>query len=78
MYAWFLGGKDNYPVDVETAEQLVALEPRVPVMARVNRSFMQRATHWLALQGVRQFLSGRRARGCVRAAGGRRAPGRCA
>ncbi|MGW1022580.1 SAM-dependent methyltransferase [Streptomyces sp. NPDC002577] len=56
MYDWFLGGKDNYPVDVEMGEQLLALEPRVPVLARINRSFMQRATHWLALQGVRQFL----------------------
>ncbi|MER7975405.1 zinc ribbon domain-containing protein, partial [Streptomyces sp. NPDC096080] len=31
-------------------------DPRVPVMARVNRAFMHRATRWLAHQGVRQFL----------------------
>ena len=56
MYDWYLGGKDNYPVDEEMGRQMLALEPRVPVMARVNRAFMHRATRWLAQQGVRQFL----------------------
>ncbi|MGX4692837.1 SAM-dependent methyltransferase [Streptomyces sp. JNUCC 63] len=56
MYDWYLGGKDNYPVDEEMGRQMVALEPRVPVMAKVNRAFMHRATRWLAGQGVRQFL----------------------
>ncbi|MFE9024086.1 SAM-dependent methyltransferase [Streptomyces sp. NPDC007808] len=56
MYDWYLGGKDNYPVDEAMARQMLALDPRVPVMARVNRAFMQRATRWLAENGVRQFL----------------------
>ncbi|MEV7339794.1 SAM-dependent methyltransferase [Streptomyces sp. NPDC093544] len=56
MYDWFLGGKDNYPVDEEMAKQLLAVDPRVPVMAQVNRAFMHRATRWLAQSGVRQFL----------------------
>ncbi|MEV5935645.1 SAM-dependent methyltransferase [Streptomyces sp. NPDC052079] len=56
MYDWYLGGKDNYPVDEEMGRQMLALEPRTPVMARVNRAFMHRATRWLAGQGVRQFL----------------------
>lgn len=56
MYDWYLGGKDNYPVDQEMGRQMLALDPRVPVMARVNRAFMQRATRWLAENGVRQFL----------------------
>ncbi|MFB8773993.1 SAM-dependent methyltransferase [Streptomyces broussonetiae] len=56
MYDWYLGGKDNYPVDEEMGRQMLALDPRVPVMARVNRAFMHRATRWLAGQGVRQFL----------------------
>ncbi|MFF7241261.1 SAM-dependent methyltransferase [Streptomyces collinus] len=56
MYDWYLGGKDNYPVDEEMGRQMLALDPRVPVMARVNRAFMHRATRWLAHQGVRQFL----------------------
>ncbi|MFI0963375.1 SAM-dependent methyltransferase [Streptomyces sp. NPDC021080] len=56
MYDWYLGGKDNYPVDEEMGRQMLALDPRVPVMARVNRAFMHRATRWLARNGVRQFL----------------------
>ncbi|MEU1052336.1 SAM-dependent methyltransferase [Streptomyces sp. NPDC005876] len=56
MYDWYLGGKDNYPVDEEMGRQMLTLDPRVPVMARVNRAFMQRATRWLAGRGVRQFL----------------------
>jgi hypothetical protein len=56
MYDWYLGGKDNYPVDEEMGRQMLALDPRVPVMARVNRAFMHRATRWLSEHGVRQFL----------------------
>ncbi|WP_217207573.1 SAM-dependent methyltransferase [Streptomyces sp. AC550_RSS872] len=56
MYDWYLGGKDNYPVDEAMGQQMLALDPRVPVMARVNRAFMHRATRWLAKNGVRQFL----------------------
>jgi len=56
MYDWYLGGKDNYPVDEAMGRQMLALDPRVPVMARVNRAFMQRATRWIAEHGVRQFL----------------------
>ncbi|MHB9862596.1 SAM-dependent methyltransferase [Streptomyces sp. YIM S03343] len=56
IYDWYLGGKDNYPVDEAMGRQMLALDPRVPVMAQVNRGFMHRATRWLAQQGVRQFL----------------------
>jgi hypothetical protein len=56
MYDWYLGGKDNYPVDEAMGRQMLALDPRVPVMARVNRAFMHRATRWLASRGTRQFL----------------------
>ncbi|CAL9418262.1 SAM-dependent methyltransferase [Streptomyces sp. enrichment culture] len=56
MYDWYLGGKDNYPVDEAMGRQMLALDPRVPVMARVNRAFMHRATRWLAGRGIRQFL----------------------
>lgn len=55
-YDWFLGGKDNYPVDEELGRKMLALDPRTPVMARVNRAFMHRAIRWLADNGVRQFL----------------------
>ncbi|MGV4890976.1 SAM-dependent methyltransferase [Streptomyces viridosporus] len=56
MYDWFLGGKDNYPVDEELGRQLVSFAPVIPVMARMNRAFMHRATRWVAGRGVRQFL----------------------
>ncbi|MFJ5306081.1 SAM-dependent methyltransferase [Streptomyces sp. NPDC088350] len=39
-----------------TDETMLALGPRAPVMARVNRAFMHRATRRLAERGVRQFL----------------------
>ncbi|KUO20898.1 SAM-dependent methyltransferase [Streptomyces dysideae] len=56
MYDYFLGGKDNYPVDSEAAEQVVSLFPAVREMARTNRWFMHRASRLLAKRGVRQFL----------------------
>jgi hypothetical protein len=56
VYDWFLGGKDNYPVDQAMAEQLLKLDSRGPEMAKTNRAFMHRATRWLAGNGVRQFL----------------------
>ncbi len=56
MYDWYLGGKDNYPVDREAAEQVKAFFPQVTELARANRSFMHRASRALAQMGVRQFL----------------------
>ncbi|MGW4194930.1 SAM-dependent methyltransferase [Streptomyces sp. NPDC005004] len=56
MYDWYLGGKDNYPVDWAAAEQVQALFPQVPELARANRRFMVRAARALAELGVRQFL----------------------
>ncbi|WP_151769615.1 SAM-dependent methyltransferase [Streptomyces abyssomicinicus] len=56
MYDWMLGGKDNYPADEELARRMLRIEPRLPLMARMNRGFMHRSTRWLARQGVRQFL----------------------
>ncbi|MFB7914386.1 SAM-dependent methyltransferase [Streptomyces sp. NPDC056061] len=56
MYDWFLGGKDNYPVDEQMARQLLTVDARGRDMARVNRAFMHRATRWLAGHGIRQFL----------------------
>ena len=56
MYDYFLGGKDNYPVDWEAAEMVIALFPAVRHMARVNRDFMHRASRLLAGRGIRQFL----------------------
>ncbi|MCP9956511.1 SAM-dependent methyltransferase [Streptomyces sudanensis] len=56
IYDWFLGGKDNYPVDEEMAHQLLTVDARGRDIARVNRAFMHRATRWLGKAGVRQYL----------------------
>jgi hypothetical protein len=57
VYDWFLGGKDNYPVDEELGRQIVALEPQSKYAAQHNRWFMQRATRHLAgAAGARQLL----------------------
>ncbi|WP_425838953.1 SAM-dependent methyltransferase [Streptomyces fractus] len=57
VYDWYLGGKDNYPVDEELGRQITTLEPTSKYVARHNRWFMHRATRMLAARtGVTQFL----------------------
>ena len=57
MYDYYLGGKDNYPADAKAAEEVIATFPEIRTVARVNRSFMHRATRFLAGEcGIRQFL----------------------
>src|SRR5262245_18350297 len=57
VYDYFLGGKDNFRADRETAELALAATPSVREMARQNRAFLRRAVHFLAGQaGIRQFL----------------------
>ncbi|KOU77917.1 methyltransferase [Streptomyces sp. MMG1533] len=56
VYDWWLGGKDNYPVDEELARKILAVDGTVLRGARANRRFMQRATRVAAEAGIRQFL----------------------
>ncbi|WP_063753188.1 SAM-dependent methyltransferase, partial [Streptomyces resistomycificus] len=57
VYDWFLGGKDNYPVDEALGKQIMSIDAGAPRAARANRRFMQRATRRLAREaGIRQFL----------------------
>ncbi|OQD53558.1 methyltransferase [Streptomyces phaeoluteigriseus] len=56
VYDWWLGGKDNYPVDEELARKILAVDGTVLRGARANRRFMQRAVRTVAEAGVRQFL----------------------
>jgi SAM-dependent methyltransferase len=56
MYDYFLGGKDNFPVDRETAEQVARALPTVAGVAQANRAFLQRAVRYAAEQGIDQFL----------------------
>ncbi|OIJ67853.1 SAM-dependent methyltransferase [Streptomyces mangrovisoli] len=56
VYDWWLGGKDNYPVDEELARRILEVDGTVVRGARANRRFMHRATRTAAEAGVRQFL----------------------
>ncbi|WP_431034236.1 SAM-dependent methyltransferase [Streptomyces sp. P6-2-1] len=53
IYDYFLGGKDNYPVDQELAERLATGAQRG---AMVNREFMHRAIAFVARRGIDQYL----------------------
>ena len=57
MYDYYLGGKDNFPVDREAADRMIAASPGVREGARQNRAFLRRAVRYLAGEaGIRQFL----------------------
>ncbi|MFE2507842.1 SAM-dependent methyltransferase [Streptomyces naganishii] len=56
VYDWWLGGKDNYPVDEELARRILAVDDTAVRGARANRRFMHRAVRTAAQAGVRQFL----------------------
>jgi hypothetical protein len=57
MYDYYLGGKDNFTVDRDAAERVLAAAPEVRRLARENRAFLRRAVRFLAGEaGVRQFL----------------------
>jgi hypothetical protein len=57
MWDYYLGGKDNYAVDRETAEKVLARYPELRSVARENRAFLIRAVQFLAGDaGIRQFI----------------------
>ena len=57
IYNYWLGGKDNYPVDRAMGEQIQQLLPGIPEMARQQRAFLVRVVTYLAGEaGIRQFL----------------------
>ncbi|MGH3979676.1 MAG: SAM-dependent methyltransferase [Pseudonocardiaceae bacterium] len=57
VWNYWLGGKDNYPVDREVGEQALAVAPRWTDTARAVRGFLVRAVRHLAGEvGIRQFL----------------------
>lgn len=56
MYDYFLGGKDNFPVDREAAEIALKAVPEARAMSRGNRDFLGRAVRHLAEHGFTQFL----------------------
>jgi hypothetical protein len=57
IWNYWLGGKDNYPVDREAGDEVLARIPDIAEGARVQRAFQIRAVRYLVGEaGVRQFL----------------------
>jgi O-methyltransferase involved in polyketide biosynthesis len=57
VWNYWLGGKDNYAVDRETGDAVIALYPQIKVNARESRKFLKRVVQFLAGEaGIRQFL----------------------
>jgi len=57
MYDYYIGGKNHFAADRETAEKMLAVAPSARTAARENRAFLGRAVRYLTGQaGIRQFL----------------------
>ncbi|MER0449489.1 SAM-dependent methyltransferase [Streptomyces sp. Edi4] len=57
IWNYWLGGKDNYPVDRAAGDQIRALHPGIGDYAQADRLFLGRAVrHLVGERGVRQFL----------------------
>jgi SAM-dependent methyltransferase len=57
VYDYFLGGKDNFAVDRQVADMVLQLVPEASVVARGNRTAIERAVRYLAGElGIRQFI----------------------
>ncbi|MFE0021951.1 SAM-dependent methyltransferase [Amycolatopsis sp. NPDC059021] len=56
IYDWLLGGTANWAIDREFGAKAVETFPLAPILARTNREFLGRGVHYLARNGVDQFL----------------------
>ena len=57
IWNYWLGGKDNYPVDREAGDQFGAVFPGIVDVTRASRQFLIRAVRFLAGEvEIRQFL----------------------
>jgi hypothetical protein len=57
FWNYLLGGKNNYPVDREVGEQILARDPHLRECARADRGFLIRAVRYLTGEaGIRQLL----------------------
>ncbi|KAB2343806.1 SAM-dependent methyltransferase [Actinomadura rudentiformis] len=57
IWNYWLGGKDNFPVDQDAGDTYAETFPGIFDMARASREFIGRAVTYLAAeQGIRQFL----------------------
>ncbi|MFI1916172.1 SAM-dependent methyltransferase [Nocardia sp. NPDC020380] len=56
-YDYWLGGKDNFPADRESADAVAEAFPTIRMAAVENRNFLRRVTRYLTAEaGIRQFL----------------------
>ncbi|MGX9883289.1 SAM-dependent methyltransferase [Streptomyces sp. NPDC002276] len=57
IWNYWLGGKDNYPVDEEAGDAYTAVFPGIVTIARNSRAFLRRnITYLVSEAGIRQFL----------------------
>jgi hypothetical protein len=56
IWNYWLGGKDNYPIDREVGDQIRGLHPGIGDYARADRVFLGRAVRYVAEHGIRQYL----------------------
>ncbi|WP_246249558.1 MULTISPECIES: SAM-dependent methyltransferase [Actinomadura] len=56
VWDYWLGGKENYPVDREAGEAVLRHLPGIALSARQDRAFLGRAVRFVAGNGIRQFL----------------------
>jgi hypothetical protein len=57
IWNYWLGGKDNYPVDREAGDRYREAYPQIVDVARAGRYFLARSVRFLAGEaGVRQFI----------------------
>jgi hypothetical protein len=57
IYDYLLGGKDNYPVDRQAGEEIIARLPNVRQAAQWNRLFLRRAVRFMVGEaGIRQLI----------------------
>ena len=57
IYDYFIGGKNHFAADRQTAAEVPRRSPAAHIAARENRSFLGRAVRYLTAEaGIRQFL----------------------
>ena len=57
IWNFWLGGKDNYPIDRQIGQAVAEVYPDIAVAARASRHFLGRSIHFLTDEaGIDQFL----------------------
>jgi S-adenosyl methyltransferase len=56
IYDYWLGGKDNYPVDREVADRIAQIDSGGREGGRANRAFLVEVVQPMARAGIRQFV----------------------